>query len=203
MNHLKSNRELIAERDAQFARELANRMLKRPNLSIWMILIPIILVFYIQQYQRYAKGKRDFARNYLVSLKKALNAAFSAIEENTEVDMESIGQADELAEESLPKYRKLLEVLVEHYTVLLNAKGETFAELVVDGFANADAYRQALAKLNAAWSELNRSIGRQSFQNDAPQLATIKRMERFSEEMREEEATLYFQNIEASPKCKA
>ena len=192
MSRLDHKRGLIEEHDRNFAYELADRLVEKPKLSVWMILIPIIFVFYMVQYQRYAKGRRDFIRNYLISPHRALHAVHAAAANGSKVDVDSICQAKELAEESLPHYRSLMETLVEYYTALLNAKGETYAELVVGGFANVEAYRSALARLDLAWSGLIRSIGAQSQKADGEILSATDRLEQFSKKMRQEEADFFF-----------
>ena len=70
---------LIMEHEEQFAHALAVHVLDKPRLSIWMILIPIIFVFYFYQVQKFKTGRTTFVEHYLVSRKSALQEAMTAV----------------------------------------------------------------------------------------------------------------------------
>ena len=46
MNALETKSHIIEEQERRFAYLLASRVIQKPKLSIWMILVPIIFVYF-------------------------------------------------------------------------------------------------------------------------------------------------------------
>ncbi|MCJ7830466.1 MAG: NF038143 family protein, partial [Desulfobacterales bacterium] len=69
---------LVLQEERLFAAALAAQVIGKPQLSIWMILIPIIFVFFFFRFQKYVAGKKTFADNYLTSRQQALEEALAA-----------------------------------------------------------------------------------------------------------------------------
>ena len=78
MTTVRPQRTIILQNEEKFALQLASKVLEKPKLSIWMIMVPIIFVYYFYKMQKYSEGRKVFAENYLVSHKRALKAVVAA-----------------------------------------------------------------------------------------------------------------------------
>ncbi|NNG00456.1 MAG: hypothetical protein HKM93_13805 [Desulfobacteraceae bacterium] len=154
--HIPENRkQMILDAEEQFANTLAARVLKVPKLSIWMILIPIIIVHHIYRHQRVVKGRQAFVENYLISRKRALEEAWAAAENGCDPDIENIIRVSELPEETFADYGKWLGLLVEHYSDLLNAEGNSYEALIRDLYKNRSGFLLFLNRLNQVEKQFN------------------------------------------------
>jgi len=80
MTEKKEKSTIILEEEEKFALILASQVINKPQLSLWMILIPIFFVFYFTNLSKYKNGCRQFADNYLIDKKRALNEAIAVVE---------------------------------------------------------------------------------------------------------------------------
>ena len=55
--HLQHERDLILADEKRFAAQVSARVIDKPRLDVWMILIPVFFIFYFWQLKRYAKGR--------------------------------------------------------------------------------------------------------------------------------------------------
>ena len=60
-------RDLILADEKQFAARVSVKVIDKPRLDVWMILIPVFFIFYFWQLKRYAKGRKTFAENFLIT----------------------------------------------------------------------------------------------------------------------------------------
>ena len=134
MADMHNNKQLILEYERKFSAKLASLVLNKPKLSSWMIFIPFIFIFYIQDLMKYKKGRTEFMDNYLLSHKKALNEAYEVIAESRKPDTEALANQADLKGKSSLMYAKLLSVLVEHYTCLLKTEGSSYSALIISAY---------------------------------------------------------------------
>ena len=158
MAGVEENFDIIERNEERFAFYLAGQVIYKPNLSIWMIFIPVIFVYYFFQLNKYKQGREEFTGHYLVTRKRALNAARSAVLSDKDPDIEDIAQMAELPPETLGAYRELLVVLIQHYKDLLIAKGESIAELVQSAYRTRTNYLLFYNRLNQVERELNAAL---------------------------------------------
>ena len=71
---------LIWAGEEKFSDALAAAVMDRPKISIWMILIPILIVYHMFRFQKYADGRKKFAKNYLITPELALEANVRSLE---------------------------------------------------------------------------------------------------------------------------
>lgn len=160
MKHsLDDKKEMILARQRIFAEELGRRVLFKPQLHVWMILIPIIFVFYLQDLMKYKNGRREFADNFLLSHFKALNEAADALAAGREPDAEAIARQSGLQSEAEGEYAHYLQMLIEHYHRLLQAEGNDYEALIRAAYDNNHSnFLLYINQLHQAEVGLNRAL---------------------------------------------
>lgn len=150
--------DMIERNEERFAFHLAGQVIYKPKLSIWMIFIPVIFVYYFFQLNKYKQGREEFTHHYLVTRKRALNAARLAVVADKDPDLEQIIKLAELPPETLGVYRELLVVLIQQYRDLLIAEGESIAELVRSAYLTRANYLLSYNRLNQVEREFNAAL---------------------------------------------
>jgi hypothetical protein len=193
MSELKEKSALILEREEKFAIALAAQVINKPQLSLWMILIPIFFVFYFNNFSKYKNGCKQFAENYLIDKKRALNEAVEVVDGRREPDIRALAELSNMDSRAWAKQAHVLAVLVEHYTILLNAHGEDFASLVREAYGSLTNYLLFLNRLNQAESEVNKAL-KPNIEGSYEEISDIvSSMEDLSERLRRETAESIFQ----------
>ena len=186
-------KELILAQERKFAAQLGRHVLSKPKLHTWMILIPFLFVFFIQDLMKYKKGRRAFSDNYLLSREKALNEAEDALVEGRKPDAEAIARQADLQGKSQEKYAEYLVVLVEHYTCLLQAQGDSYESLVRSAYGNNRTnFLLYTHQLNQAEKKLNQALTKQLSKDQDGVAITIQKMEVGSNQLRRTEAEQIF-----------
>jgi hypothetical protein len=148
---------VIAQEEA-FVQTLALQVLDRPKLSIWMILIPVIFVYFFYRYQKFNSGRKVFCENYLISRKRALKEALEVIRTGRKPDINALAQQSSLPHQIRKKNAAVLKVLVDHYIDLMTAEGENFQELIRGAYKNKTNFLLFINQLNQAEKTLNSAI---------------------------------------------
>ncbi len=167
---IEKNRDIILEREKTFCHQVSAAVIEKPRLGVWMILIPVFFVFYFWQLSRYSEGRKDFAKNFLVSRERALNCAFEAAKSNSAPNIELLLDAIELPDQARQKYKDWILLLTSHFLKLINGKGETFTELVHSSYGSKKDLRNFYEQLSQAEREFNSSIAPDQ---DAPDTETL------------------------------
>ncbi len=187
------NKELVLAYEKKFAALLANQILVKPKLSAWMIFIPFIFIFYFQDFSAYKKQRKEFLANWLLSRKKALNEAEEAIDEGRKPDMKRLADQAKLKVKVTDKYEDLLKVMAKHYTLLLNAKGDTYEALVRSAYGNHQGeFLFFINLLSDAEKNLNKALIPQLRKTEEGVGATIKKIEKGSDKLRRLEINATF-----------
>jgi len=192
MNELEEKGRMILAQERLFADILASRALSKPKPNVWMILIPIIFVFYMNDYKKYKDGRQVFANQYLMSRKRALDEAVASLTANRDPDLEPLVSVSDLPEAARQQYHDLLTVLIENYRDLLQTEGETVNDLVRAAYANKTNYLLFLNRLNRAEKELNAALRPVLDDTDKEMGDVIMTIERSSEELRRSRAEEIF-----------
>jgi hypothetical protein len=194
-NQLKEKSALILEQEEKFAVTLASQVINKPQLSLWMILIPIFFVFYFNNLNKYRNGCKIFAENYIIDKKLALNEAVEAFNRGRKPDIRALSVLSNLNSKTREKQANVLAVLVEHYTILLNSKGEDTASLIRASYGTLTNYLLFLNRLNQAEREFNRAL-KPNMKGSYEEINDIvSRMEFLSERLRRETAESIFRSI--------
>lgn len=155
---LNVNRDLILGYERQLARSVAGQVVDRPILAMWMIVIPIFFVFYYFQLKRYKNGLRDFTQNFLLTRRRTIDKVYEAKESGSEVDIDSILEVSDTPAETRAAYRVWVEVLSEHYLILIGQDGFDFDDLVKAAYPKKSSYLVMLNNLNRVEADFNKIL---------------------------------------------
>ena len=146
---IKKKFDAILAREKQMAKSIALKAMPSKPLSVWEVLIPVV---FILGYMR-SKADRDiFSQNMLFTKKMALEAALDMlktkkskaaalmqIELKTKELLCSLPDgiySDDIRQEQLGE----INLLIDHYALLLGAGGEDYASLVVSSYRTGKDY---------------------------------------------------------------
>ena len=193
MVSLNDKKELILARERKFAAQLGRLVLSKPKLHTWMILIPFLFVFFIQDLMKYKNGRRAFTDNYLLSHEKALKEAEDILAQGRKPDTEAIARQADLKGKAQEKYAEFLTLLVEHYISLLQARGDSYESLVRSAYGNSRTnFLLYTNLLSQAEKKLNQALTKQLSKDQDGVDDTIQKMEVGSNQLRRTEAEQIF-----------
>ena len=152
------NRELILAQERRFAGYVAGEVVDKPVLAMWMILIPVFFVFYFYQLKRYKSGLKDFSENFLLTRKRTLDAVWEGATSKTSADLERVVELSDIPPEAQGQYRVWVELLADHYLLLIQARGGSYDELVKAAYKKKSNYLQRLENLNQVEADLNTAL---------------------------------------------
>ena len=155
---LSEKHDLILANEQQLAKSVAADVIDKPQLALWMILIPVFFVFYFFHLKRYKNGLKDFIRHFLTTRTRVLGAAFNAAETDKKIDIEAILDVSDAPDETRDEYRSWVAALSEYFDLLIKAQGETFEELVRSTYKNQTAYLLAVNRLNSTERLFNKAL---------------------------------------------
>lgn len=183
---------MILESERRFAEELALRVIEKPTASVWMILIPILLVYHMYRHSRYVDGKKQFVEHYLMSRTNAVREAAAALAEARAPDAARLAAANDMAADIQPLLQDLLVALIEHFMTLLKADGKDLDSLVRSSYGSGTAYLLAMNRLNAAERKLYDALSIRLQEQQEGVNGMVASIEVESERVRREEAHRIF-----------
>jgi hypothetical protein len=193
MDSLTFKKERILEQERNFARDLAKAVIELPKLSIWMILIPIILVYHMYRYNQAVKARLAFVDHYLVSRSRSLDEAAHALAERRRPRIDGIvTKAVDLPDSALPAYQAWISVLIRHYGDLLRAAGTEYREFIHMAYQNRMNFLLFLNQQNQLEKNLNAALGNHVAESAQDVVETIARIEACSAELRRLQAEVLF-----------
>lgn len=178
--------KIILEREQMMARRLALSLIKPKQLTVWEIMIPVIFILNFVQ----RKNSREiFVQNQMFTKKMALDAALDIKKKDAskETVMAQIESKTEELVASVPggiysndiRKQQLneMDLLIDHYTRLLNAPGKDYASLVTHVYHTAAGYASFLEALHqaekAVMSAAHRTLGSQADTETAAKIESI------------------------------
>ncbi len=183
---------MILQSEREFAEDLAQRVIEKPAVSVWMILIPILIVYHMYRHTRYAEGRKQFVEHYLMSRTNAVQEAAAALAENREPNIARLAATNGMAADIQPLLQDLLETLVEHFMTLLKADGGDRDSLVRSSYGSGTAYLLAMNRLNAAECKLYNALSIRLREQQDDVNSMVASIEAESERLRREEAHRIF-----------
>jgi hypothetical protein len=191
--------KIIFERERSMAQGLALSLIRPKPLTVWEIMIPVI---FILNYVKIKHSREIFIQNQMFTKKMALDAALEMRKKETtkETVMTQIRSKTKELVSSVPggiysddiRRQQLIEIdlLIDHYSRLLNAAGKDYASLVTQVYQTAAGYSSFLEALKAAEKEVmsaaRRTLGSQT------DMVTAEKIESITENMRAAEASNIF-----------
>ena len=191
--------KIIFEREHSMAQGLAVSLIRPKTLTVWEIMIPVI---FILNFVKLKHSREIFVQNQMFTKKMALDAAMDMKKEGAtrEAVMAKIRLKTEELISAVPggiysddiRRQQLAEVdlLIDHYSRLLNAPGKDYASLVKNVYQSAAEYSSFLDALKAAEKEVmsaaHRTLGSQA------DTATAEKIESITDRMRAAEVKKIF-----------
>lgn len=144
---LEERHALIWHGEQVFAHALAKQVINKPKVTVWIILLPLLFLFFMQDLKKYKNGIRDFVEGFLKNKKIALDLAFNAVVdgaslEKTVAAFGADSRPDNDAERTLhQKQMREIECLAAHFRQLLNSNGQTYEALVRNSYISPGKYK--------------------------------------------------------------
>lgn len=192
MGSIQEKSAIIWASEENFAYALAPAVLDKPKISIWMILIPILIVYHMFRYQKYIDGRNKFCEHYLLSRKRALKANVRALETGQPCDVRGLVIQANIPEDTKSEYTAWIRVLCDHYADLIRCEGDSIEALVKSAYKNRTNFLLFLNQLNDSEKRFNAALSPHLRQTTEGVDEIIGRMERASEILRRDEAARIF-----------
>jgi hypothetical protein len=189
---LKEKSDLIRSNETTFAYSLSAIVIEKPKISVWMILIPIILVYHMYRHKSYVEGRKSFAENFLITRDRALEAAVRSIANEGPLDELAVVKEANIPESTKKEYAAWVRVLMAHYKDLLLCEGDSFDALVRSAYKNKTNYLLFLNMLNKSEKRFNAALKPHLQATTKGVGEIIDRMEKGSEKLRYQEADRIF-----------
>lgn len=194
---LKEKYDIIFGYEQQFAFRLAKDVLKKPETSVWMILIPILFVHHMFKAKEYRENVRSFARNIFSTRQKALDKAYREAETGRSIsygvddyfpDVTLVSKEDKVLAE---KQIRVIRAMEDHYLAMLKWPGKTLEELIRGVYRGEGEYRRYLERLTEAEIEVSRYL-MEHFHVTEEKRTVARSIESRSAELRELEVKFFF-----------
>jgi hypothetical protein len=186
--------KVISERDESFAFELAKLLMDKPKPPVWIILLPMLFVFYGHWLKRYRANLDTFSDGYLHTKRLALDTAMSHLGNG---GMAADGWNDLLGAQPVERavvregQIRELDLLMDHYSRMLGSPGQDYAEMLRGAYGTSGEYRFFLNRLTRVEEEINRAVLEVDHPTEEAR-DVVERMQRYSDRLREEELTRVF-----------
>lgn len=150
--------------EEQFAREVTLGVIVTRPLSVWHYIIPGMFIFdflrrgsAIRQYTKHFMFPRKLAIDGAQALsqgedKKALNSHL------TEAISTWLSSLKLYSEDLVKTHMALIELLIAHYSKLLNAEGETYYVLIENAYQTRDKFKMCIDQIAAAEKEVDQKV---------------------------------------------
>jgi hypothetical protein len=189
---LDEKKALILDYEERFAFDLSREVLESPKMSFWMILIPIFLLYHVYRVRRVVEGRKGFAKNYLITRKRALEESLSLVEKARNPNLQTLLRDSNLPEKAKGPFKELFLLLVDHYADLLRSHGHDVPSLIRSAYKSRTNYLLFLNRLNKAEKALADILRPQTANAAADIDFIVKAMEIHSERLGRERAELIF-----------
>lgn len=153
MTGLSQKKEIVLRHETEFANSVGAGLLEKPKVSIWMIFIPILFLFFIYRMKKFKDSRIKFVEEFMTARRIAMDIALEAAEEGGKIKTDISAHIPELSEPLKKPYISWMKTLSGYYLELLAADGEDFRSLVRKAFRNRSDYLLALNRLNTAEKE--------------------------------------------------
>jgi hypothetical protein len=191
MKSLERKKELILQRELLFANAIGAAVFEKPKVSFWMVLIPILFLYFVYRMQRFKSGRMKFDQEFMTTRRKALVLAVEALETGVKPNIDRIARESGITDALEKHYASWLRTLVDYYDDLLAAEGDTFEALVRSAYHNCTNYLLTLNRLNTVEKEFYSALKPQLAATEGA-AAVIAAIEEHSRRLRRELAEQIF-----------
>ncbi|MGI6630500.1 MAG: NF038143 family protein [Bacillota bacterium] len=193
--------ESIFAYESKTAQIIASKVMDRPELSPWMILIPIVFIPFLQRYQKYKDSCKVFRDGFLYTKTIALDIAYKVYRNDlpqegvSELVSKIVQKNSNVVPEVLNIYQKQIQeikLLCQHYLALLNTEKVQYKDMVVCYYQNESKYRDFLYKLTEAENEVNSAVNATFKEGLIDVPGIMEKMEKYLLQFRLDEAKKFF-----------
>ena len=184
---IEQRRHSILAHETAVAREIAAQVVDRPTLSVWMILIPLLFVHYMQRQQVFRRAVSQVSEALLRSRGRALDLVCARVTCDIEP---AAGEEDERIRRLRSAQEAELALLTRHYSKLLTVDAGEYPALVRRAYGTADAYRELLSELQTG--ERRVSAAAYDARRDESSAELLQRLERARLQAQSRELELTF-----------
>lgn len=189
--------DLIWNHENQFAYTVARQVLQKPKISVWIILIPVLFLYYAHKIQQYKAAMHDFSKGLMRSKILALDSAKEELDSGRKnTDYETAFESKDL--ERSPNVMQVREkqiaevmLLKSHYKQLLGQQGSSYPSLIRKIYKTGADYRIFLNQLARAEEEVNDAVLR-AYHPGKEAREVTKKMQKATLALRAEEITTIF-----------
>ncbi|NWF55158.1 MAG: hypothetical protein HXY45_10235 [Syntrophaceae bacterium] len=184
----------ILSQERSLAKAVAASVIEGRPVTAWDILIPILFLMNLLQLKR---SRETFTLNFLFTKKMALEAAFSRIDggkgreemrDRIKEKTAAILAADRQGLYSTKirqKQMREMDLLIDHYSRLLEAEGKDYPSLVRNAYRTRESYAAFLRELEEAEKEVYQAATQTVKTSSAREIAS--RMEEAAARIRQAE----------------
>jgi hypothetical protein len=159
MNTLAQKKDIILQRELAFANAIGASVLEKPKVSFWMVLIPILLLYFVYRMQTFKRGRIAFDEEFMTTRRRAMDAAVHAVETSARPDVDAVVRESRLPQALQEPCAAWVSALADYYTGLLVADGDSFESLVRATYRNRTDYLLVLNRLTAAERDFYEALG--------------------------------------------
>jgi len=189
---LDQKKEWILLQERRLATFVAGHVIEKPELSVWMILIPIIFLHFFYRLNKVANGRKEFVHNFLITRQRALEAALEGLETGQTPDPDQLCRMSSSPEATYREYAAWLRVLLQHYEKLLQAEGDSVDELIRSVYQTRADYLLFLHQLHRAERQFDAALTPHLDASLTDVTTIIKTMEHQSDVYRRQQAEEIF-----------
>lgn len=132
---------------------MAKVLIPKPKVTVWMVMLPLLFLFFLQDLKKYKVGIGNFVEGFLKNKKAALGLAMGAVHEGASLAAKLADFAAEAwplpadQNELYEKQRREIACLMQHYQRLLTGSGKTYAALIKNAYRSGPEYQVFLDTL--------------------------------------------------------
>lgn len=190
MTALAQKKEVILEGERAFANAIGAAVFEKPQVTFWMILIPILFLHFIYRMEKFKSGRMKFDAEFMVTRRRAMDAALNALAANVPLDRGELIRDSGLPAPLQEPYGAWVETLADHYRDLLLAEGESFPSLVRAAYGNRTNFLLTMNRLNTVEREFYAAL--KPHLDAAGAAEIIATIEAHSQRLRREQAEAIF-----------
>ena len=188
---------MIWTQENQFAYTAAKNVLDKPKISVWIILVPILFLYYAHKIQQYKAGVHSFGKGVVKTKILALDSALEEVKtgKKDESYKEAFVSKDLENSPNVMRVRDAqvaeVELLKPHFSLLLRQEGTSFQALIKKAYKTSGAYRFFLNQLIQAEETVQDAVLRAYHPSEEAQ-KVAKKMQQVMYSLREEEVRTIF-----------
>jgi hypothetical protein len=145
---LTEKRDIILTQELVFANEIGTALFEKPKVSVWMIFIPILFLYFIFRVQKFRNDRMKFSTEFMAARREAMALAYDASAAKGPAGNDGVKRSAKLPETLQEPYGLWIKALSSLYLDLLSADGNDFGALVRSAYRTRAEYLDTLDRVN-------------------------------------------------------